>query len=319
MTTFRRLALASTVATFLLVAIGGLVRATKSGLGCGTDWPHCAGAVIPFFGNRAVVVEFSHRLMASVVVVLLAILAVVAWRYHRRDRRILWGSLAALGLVLFQAALGAIVVQLELQAEAVVLHLATALTLVAVLIFVTIAAGTTAGDAFVAPPDTSVVRRARLAAGAVLLVLLVGSWVSGRDAGYVFPDWPLMNGRLIPDLGFEPAAIHFLHRSLALLTGILVLGVALSVIRRKEELSPQAKLAHSALGLYVIQILIGAANVWVPPPSPLNELFVTMHLLIGALIWGSVVALAVVSAPGVQSRASEAAGAAALPAYEGGR
>lgn len=299
MTSFRRLALASTAATLLLVAIGGLVRATKSGLGCGTDWPHCSGRLLPALENRAVVIEFSHRLMASVVVVLLAVLAVTAWRRFRSTPRILWGSIAAFALVLAQAALGAIVVRLELTATSVVLHLATAMTLVAVLVYVSACAW--AAEAERADPvDAGAARRTRAAAAAVLLLLLVGSYVSGRDAGYVFSDWPLMGGRLIPDLSFEPAAIHFAHRVLAAVVGVFVAVITIGVIRRKRELPLAARFAHSALGLFVIQVMLGAANVWVPPPSRLNELLASLHLLLGALIWTSLVGLVAVTSPGIR-------------------
>lgn len=316
MTSVRRLAFASTVATFVLVAIGGLVRATKSGLGCGTDWPDCAGDVIPFFGSRAVVIEFSHRLMASVVVVLLGILAVTAWRHRDESKRVMWTAIVAFALVLSQALIGALVVMLELKAESVVLHLATAMTLVAVLIYLT--ANASVADGSMEPTvDADVSRRARIAAGAVFVLLLVGSYVTGRGAGYVFSDWPLMGGRLVPDLSFEPVAIHFLHRALAAITGVIVFVIALGVTKRRSKLPVPAKFAHAAMGLYAVQILIGAANVWNPPPGMINELLVTSHLLIAALIWGALVGVAVTSSPSLVSvRSKDRVRASA--AYEAG-
>ena len=316
MTSLRRLALASTVATFILVAIGGLVRATKSGLGCGTHWPDCAGDAIPFFGSRAVVIEFSHRLMAAVVIVLLAILVVVAWRQRDTSRKLMWTSVAAFALVMSQAVLGAIVVWLELKAEAVVLHLATAMTLVAVLIYLTVNASVTDGS-FTPTTDDGVARRARMAALGVLVLILVGSYVTGRGAGYVFTDWPLMGGRLIPDLSFEPAAIHFLHRGLAAITGVVVFAVGIAIVRRRTELAVQAKFAHAAMGLFGLQVMIGATNVWNPPPGVANELLVTAHLLVAALIWGCLVAVAAVSHPSLATSPSRAP-LGRHAAYEGG-
>lgn len=316
MTSFRRLALASTLATLLLVAIGGLVRATKSGLGCGTDWPHCSGRLLPALENRAVIIEFSHRMMASVVVVLLAVLAFAAWRNHRSNPRIFWGSLLALGLVLFQAALGAVVVWLELTAVSVVLHLATAMVLVATLVYVTTTAWIADG-LLPGVPHARSARWGRAAAGAVLLLLLVGSYVTGRDAGYVFSDWPLMDGRLVPDLSFEPAAIHFLHRALAAVVGIFVAIVAVAVIRRKKEMPVAAKFAHAALGLFVTQVLLGAANVFVPPPSRLNEILVALHLLVGALIWTTLVGMYAVTQPALRSAPADPR-LSARPVYEAG-
>lgn len=316
MTSVRRLALASTVATFILVAIGGLVRATKSGLGCGTHWPDCSGAVIPFFGNRAVIIEFSHRLMASVVVILLAILAIAMWRRAEANKRLKWTAITAFGLVMFQAVLGAVVVWLELKAESVVLHLATAMTLVAVLIYLSVSTAVADGS-LVPTSDASVARKARTAALGVLVLLLVGSYVTGRSAGYVFEDWPLMGGRIIPDLSFEPAAIHFLHRALAAVVGVFVFAFGISVARRKDELPKQARFAHAAMGLFAVQVILGALNVWNPPPGVVNEVFVSLHLLTAALIWGCLVAVSVLSHPTLQT-ARSATTVRATAAFEGG-
>lgn len=290
MTLFRRLAITSTAATFLLVTIGGLVRATKSGLGCGTNWPHCPGSV-----NRALIIEFSHRATAGIVVILLGALAVVALRHLRHVRSLLWPTLAAFGLVLFQAVLGAIVVWLELKAESVVLHLGTAMILLGLLVYICGAALTLEGR--VRPvTDAPTGRQGALGAGTVLLLLLVGSYVTGTGAGNVFPDWPLMDGRVVPDLGVHDEAAHFFHRLLAALAGVIVTVVALRILRSGKQLRHQADLARAALALYAIEVAIGAANVW----SDLDPWWVTAHLALGAAIWGSLVAVAVASHPILQ-------------------
>jgi heme A synthase len=311
MTRFQKLSLGSTAATILLVAIGGLVRATKSGLGCGTDWPHCQGHLVPSMESRAVVIEFSHRATATVVVVLLGFLALDAFLEHRRSPAILWPSVAAFGLVIAQAILGAVVVKMELEAVSVVLHLFTAMLLLGLLVYITGAAFALSGR--VAPSDLAISNQASFAASCVLVLLLVGSYVSGRGAGNVFPDWPLMNGRLIPDLSFQLAALHFFHRALALIVGVVVAVVGVRVLRLKEQLPLQAKMIHTALGLFAIEIVIGAVNVW----TDLNAAAVTAHLLTGALIWTSLVGVAVTSHPALQRVAGEGAVVAARPALEG--
>jgi cytochrome c oxidase assembly protein subunit 15 len=290
MTRFRTLARASLIATALLVTIGGLVRATKSGLGCGDDWPHCSGRVIPIFGHQAVVIEFSHRMAALAVILLIGTLAFLAFRDHRSEPRILWTSVGAFALVLFQAVLGAIVVWLHLKAESVVLHLGTALALVALLVYLNTILLERDGRAWTR--DASLSKAAAFAAACVFLLLLVGSYVSGNEgAGKAFSDWPLMNGKLIPDLKMEAQALHFLHRALAVVVGIVVLVVGLRVIRRKAEMPEAARFANAALGLFAVEVLIGAANVW----TGLNSAFVTAHLAIGAAIWGCLVGLTLVT------------------------
>ncbi|MDQ3767611.1 MAG: COX15/CtaA family protein [Actinomycetota bacterium] len=306
---FRRLAVASTVATFVLIAIGGVVRATKSGLGCGTDWPDCSGELLPPLASRALAIEYSHRLMASIVLLMLAGLAGLAvWR-HRGSPAIMWPSITAFGLVVFQALLGAVVVKLELQAVSVVLHLGTALLLVGVLVYL-VAASSPGSDR---PPktDRSLSRRGAMLAGAVWLLLLSGSYVTGADAGYVFPDWPLMNGSLLPNLTVESYAIHWTHRVLAALVGVLVVLFAVKVMRRKSDMPGAARLAHAVAGGYVLQILIGAANIW----SRLNAAVVTAHLLVGALLFGGLVGISVAVHPSLQRAGIEEPAGRGRPAF----
>ena len=232
---------------------------------------------------------------AGVVVILLASLALMAIVHHRHDRRVLRSSLGAFALVLFQALLGMVVVKLELEAVSVVLHLGAAMSLLALLIYLN--AGLFAGADH--PTDATISRRASVAAASVLFLLLVGSYVSGTGAGLAFRDWPLMNGTVLPELSVTENAIHFFHRALALVVGIVVFGVGLSVTRRKTEMPGAARLAHIAMGLFAVEVLIGAANVW----TRLNAAAVTAHLATGAAIWATLVGLAAVTHPGVASRA----------------
>src|SRR5436309_3977013 len=128
MTRFQKLALATTTATFALIGVGGLVRATGSGEGCPT-WPGCyPGRVLPPVEYHALI-EFSHRSITIVDVVLIGILAVAAIRAYRNVAPVLWGSVAAGVLVVVQAALGAIVVKGDLHATLVTAHFATAMLL----------------------------------------------------------------------------------------------------------------------------------------------------------------------------------------------
>ena len=98
-----------------------------------------------------------------------------------------------------------------------------------------------------------------------------------------------MDGAVIPDLGVETQALHFFHRGLAAIVGVIVVMVCLRVIRRKSEFPAAARYAHLAAGLFAVEVLIGAANVWTTG----NSAFVTAHLAVGASIWASLVAMAV--------------------------
>src|SRR4051812_33995548 len=135
---YRRLAFATVTATFLLIVVGGIVRVSDSGLGCGPGgsgvhgWPLCHGDVIPGAGVHSIV-EYTHRTAASVVGILWLVLAVLAWRGRRELR---WVTTAGFGLVVAQGLLGALVVDKNLDDALVAAHLGMAMLLFALAIYV---------------------------------------------------------------------------------------------------------------------------------------------------------------------------------------
>src|ERR687887_2301579 len=136
---FRRLLNATILATFALIVIGGVVRVSDSGLGCGAagsgteGWPLCGGRVLPFLQQSALI-EFSHRAVASLLVILIAALAIQAFRRLRDHRWLVRGSVAAGVLVLSQAGLGGLTVEHGLRSALVAAHLGLAMVLLALLI-----------------------------------------------------------------------------------------------------------------------------------------------------------------------------------------
>jgi protoheme IX farnesyltransferase len=290
MTRFQKLTIATTASTVLLVAVGGLVRATDSGLGC-PGWPTCFGRWIPPLEYHAVI-EYSHRLLASIVVVLVAAQAVVAWRAFRRVRPILGPAIAAVALVLAQAALGGVVVEGGLEATIVALHFATAMALVGVLTLVTTNAFGAVAPSAAAPrgADPSFARLALLTAAATGALLVVGAYVRAEGAGLAFRDWPLMDGRLVPTLG-GAATLMFAHRVLAAAVLVLVVWLAIRARTMANRSRGLVVLSTAALGLLGAQIVAGAANVW----SELSPAAVTAHVALSACVWGVLVALAAVS------------------------
>ncbi len=299
MTSFRKLSVISTVATLALITLGAVVRSTDSGLGCSDHWPGCNGSLIPDFTNHQVVIEFSHRFVALIVMILIATMASRAFKARDTQPQLLVPSVSALALVLFQAGLGAVVVKLELEAASVVIHMVTAMSLLALLIYIAVLAGPSSSAFHTHPVDAQLSKTMRRAALAVLALMAVGSYMSGVEgSGRVFNDWPLMDGALIPDLGIELMAVHFFHRAAALVVGLALVVAAMGVLRRKSEFPIASKLVHAAIGLFAVEVLIGAANVW----FDLNPVVVTLHLLVSACIWAALFAASLMLSPSLRTK-----------------
>jgi protoheme IX farnesyltransferase len=200
---------------------------------------------------------------------------------RRRDRVLLAAAIIAGALVIIQAGLGAQVVIQQLARELVTAHLAMALTVLAMTIV--IADRATHGSFSTAPgrmPTTLIA----ITGAATFGQMLLGSWVTGHNAGLAFADFPLMNGSLAPALASVEQGIQLAHRAAAVAVLGLVLWTAWAVFRATQEQLAR-RLATAAAILIAIQLALGAANVW----SRLSALFVVPHLAVGAALFGVLV------------------------------
>jgi protoheme IX farnesyltransferase len=284
---FRRLALVTAVTTLVLTGIGGLVRATGSGLGCRDEWPRCDGGWVAPPTYHAII-EYSHRFVAAIVIVLIASLVVASLVWVREQRIFLKLSLACLVTVIGLAAIGAAVVFSGLHAEFVSLHFIVALALVG-LTTLTAALTFTRGRPKVTGVQWRVHRASLGALVALLPVLILGVYVRDRGAGLAFVDWPLMNHTVLPSLRDPGAPIMFVHRLFALLaTGHLVM---LWLRTRKDPRANVRRLGNLAPSLYLGQALAGGANVL----SQLKPAAIVTHEVLAFVVWSTYVVLATIS------------------------
>jgi protoheme IX farnesyltransferase len=280
---FAKLAIAAALATYLLIVVGGLVRATDSGLGC-PDWPLCFGAWVPPLELHAWI-EHSHRLVAAIAVgpLVAAVGLITVFTPRRRDRPMLIAAVVAGVLVIVQAWLGGQVVIQGLAAELVTAHLAMALTVLALTLGI---ADRAVNGAFPRAAAGFPTRLVAWTGAAVFAQMLLGSWVTGTGSGLAFDDFPLMNGTLLPSITVDVQAVQLAHRLLAVVVAALVIWTWQRVRRSIGAPGPR-RLAAIGAALVAVQLLLGAANVW----SRLSALFVVPHLAVGAALWATMVLL----------------------------
>ncbi|MDF1544287.1 MAG: COX15/CtaA family protein [bacterium] len=150
MKVFRRLALISTIGTYLVIFIGGLVRVSGAGLGC-PDWPKCFGRWFPptsidqvpgyFDASRFNIVlawiEYINRLCGMTLGILILITAILAVKHCRHNFKVMVGALSSAILVTLVGFQGAFVISSELEPFAVSIHMLLALLLASAMIYTT--------------------------------------------------------------------------------------------------------------------------------------------------------------------------------------
>ena len=288
------------VGSLLLIAAGGLVTSTGSGLAV-PDWPNSYGYFMFAFPLSSMVggifYEHGHRLIASVVGMLTIGLAVwLAWVEPRSwVRRLGWIALAA---VIVQGILGGITVLYFLPAPISISHAGLAQLFFALVVSLAIftsagwhdrygARTDTATDGNAAERDRILARLSVMLPVVIYLQILAGATMRHTGAGLAIPDFPLVFGGLVPPEWTSAIAIHYVHRVGAVAATAFVFATAGHVLyhhRERGELSRPSML----LGvLVVVQVFLGGWTVWSERQVAIN----TAHVAVGALLFVTSVVL----------------------------
>src|SRR6266446_2915175 len=278
---FTRLAWSAAAFTYLLIILGAIVRITGSGLGCGEHWPLCNGKLLPPL-DLPTMIEYGHRLAAATVSALVLALAAYAWWLQRgagSGERYppVKTAYIALGLLLVQVLLGAVTVKLSLPPWTVILHLGTAMLVLATLILAArLTPGASPGN--LKPPITPGSRPGLV--GIVALVLgfitvLLGALTANLGAASACLGFPLCNGQVIP-AGTYLQHVHWVHRLMAYTLFAYVVWWAVRSGSRG---------AWYVVALVTVQIAVAAAMVLLALPPPLQA----AHVAVGTAVWAGLV------------------------------
>ncbi|HTR77233.1 MAG TPA: COX15/CtaA family protein [Gemmatimonadaceae bacterium] len=318
MTAIRRLSWAALTVACLHLVFGAIVRITGSGMGCGDNWPKCYGHWFPPLDRPDLIVEVSHRYLASILVIAVCSLAFVAWRRRAEPgvagpggpMRSAFGAVAA---VFAAAILGGVTVKLGNAPSATVAHWIVAMTLLGLVATTAIRAGALGGGtARTQHGTTATARAAFAAAGLAFLAVAMG----GLTANY--PGAPIGCLRF-PLCGANPAVawgatvVQVAHRGVAfgliLYLGIMVL---VTTARRADEAPIVVRAARIAFGLSLLQVLIAGAMIGLHLPATLRSL----HEAAGVAIWLGCFAFAYLArrATPRRDRAATSAPELAIPA-----
>ncbi len=290
MKALRRYAYLALGVACLHLVFGAIVRITGSGLGCGDHWPRCYGYWFPPLSRPDLIIEVTHRYLASIVTLSLLLLFAAAWRRRAEPGvggrgGVLRMSGAAVVTVLAVAILGGVTVKMGNAPWTVVAHWVLAMLLLAILATAAVRTGAMGGSGVRGESaPRSFVLGANCAAGLAFLAVALG----GLTANFPFAavgctTFPFCGPN--PDAPASAIHIQLTHRSVAVLLAFLVLFLA----ARRRRVGPTVRRALSVVGgLVLLQIGIAAAMVLLHMPAVLRSL----HEAAGVALWLAVYTLA---------------------------
>ena len=320
----RHLSYAALALSVVHIIFGAIVRITGSGFGCGDDWPKCEGLWFPALDRPDLIIEYLHRVMASVLSLVIVVLLVLAFRRRREPGiggagGVLRAAVLATIVVVITALFGAVIVKLELQARLIVVtHLVLAMVLVGTLVAAAIRAGgfgasrlavAEAPGASSGAVSSRTARVAAIGAGLTFVVILFGALTAN------------LPGAAESCLGFPHCRVamqsvggllhlQLTHRVLAFLLLFHMIGAMIAIAKRRES-SVVIAAARLSVAAIVLQIIVAAAMVETRLPPSLQS----VHQAVGTLVWVAVIAFALLARRGarVQPKSHPAGAAYAAP------
>lgn len=259
-----------------VILVGATVRATGSGAGCGPSWPTCRGEVVPEL-EGATAVEFTHRMVSGIALVLVLILVAWVWRRSPKGHPARLGALLAGIAIVVEALIGAAIVLAEwvahdasiARAVSVPLHLVNTLLLLAALTLTI--HWLTGGRRLDLRARPEVTRWVIL--GALALVLISASGAVTALADTLFPSEPFT-----PELSSEA---HFLTR-LRIIHPTLAIGAAVIAwwISAKRGL-PRSRVSVVIPLLIGAMLISGVVNIALGAPLWMQ----LVHLALADTLW----------------------------------
>lgn len=299
-TAFQKSITVTITLTILLIGVGGLVRATGSGLGC-PDWPKCFGLWVPptsvdllppqynpqDFNVLRTWTEYLNRLFGVIVgfsIIVMTALSIPQWKI-RKSRTIF--SVLTLLLVMFQGWLGAVVVKTELLHWVITLHMIVAMILLGTMLLTKHLSYST--DQFEIEKLSSPLRKELLVFFLCILTLTMAQVVLGTQVREEVDI--IVNSIEWKDLPREfwlikAGTIHEIHRSFS--WSVFLLTVFLFVRMRRAVIPQTLKFYSVVLGTVImVQMLVGIVLSYFHLPP----IFQILHLVFAAILIATVLHL----------------------------
>ena len=252
----------------LIIATGGAVRLTGSGLGC-PNWPLCTpGSLVPTEEmSYHSLIEFGNRTISGPLLVIALLVAIASWRLRAQRRDLSVISIVVLGLVVLQALIGGVIVWLHLNANLVGVHYVISLSIVCITAAYLVRAYEAPGLRELAVPKPfMILTHVTTFAMAISVIFGVLTTGAGPHSGDATIQRDGVDAELMSHIHAWPGYVAF------------ALTVALLIWAASQKLRPLRWIV-ALLIVLVVQILIGIYQA----RNGLPELAVGVHMVLAAL------------------------------------
>ena len=294
MKAIRRLSIAALIVACLHLVFGAIVRISGSGMGCGDNWPKCYGRWFPPMNRPDLIVEVSHRYLASILVLTVTLMALVAYR-HRRAVGVsgaggaLRSAFGAVAAVVAAAVLGGVTVKMGNAPWATVAHWLVAMTLLAMVATTAIRAGALGGRASETQRGTERAARSAFAAAALAICAVAFGGLTAKIPGAAVACTTVPACGRNATVDSVAVLVQMAHRTIAVLLVLHLFGMVMMLRQRRSEEAPVVfRAATIAFAMVILQLGVASSMILLHLPAVLRSL----HEATGVGIWLSCFALA---------------------------
>ncbi|GEB77547.1 COX15/CtaA family protein [Sporolactobacillus inulinus] len=270
------ISVAGTLAVLIVVLMGALVTNTGSEYGCGNNWPLCNGKVIPDAQTHHTWIEYSHRVVSGLASLLVVVQAVWLWIRFKH----VWGmrflACSSVFFIFLQAFLGMAAVVWGQSSVVLALHFGISLlsfasmVLLTCLVFEQVNPNRYQVNLSVRTP----MKWNFILLGIYTYILVYsGAFVRHTESSLGCTDFPLCNGHLFPEPWISKAGVQYLHRILALILLVWLVGTLIAAIKRYKR---QEQISNLLFVILILVFLQAVAGIFIVT-TKMNLLFLLLH------------------------------------------